>query len=215
MSHMFGMMHRPVYRSANNSYRTGGYYGRRGYYGPKGKSGNMYGTNSSQTKKSNPNFFCFEGRNRFAQLSTVGRSTITKRRWSSIGRIFLIFLSRFRYSDIVVSFFIFSRWNLHRNEDKYMFFMFSRFSKKKSYSLMVKLFFEVKKSDQKNKKVKILKIPNCWLLELPGRVSGAYFHQQPISTIFTLLCMITVFDISNKNIGVVRIKRSGIGMDQI
>ncbi len=57
MSHMFGMMHRPVYRGAYNSYRTGGYYGSRNYYGPKQGTGHMYGTNSAQTKKSNPNFY--------------------------------------------------------------------------------------------------------------------------------------------------------------
>ena len=57
MSHMFGMTNRPVYRSHYNSYRSGGYYGGKGYYGPKSGSSTMYGTNSAQTKKSNPNFF--------------------------------------------------------------------------------------------------------------------------------------------------------------
>lgn len=57
MSNMFGMMQRPVYRRDYDTYAGGGYYGSRGYYGPKTGGSTMYGTNSPQTKKSNPNFF--------------------------------------------------------------------------------------------------------------------------------------------------------------
>lgn len=57
MSHMFGMIHRPVYRRDYNAYSSGGYYGRKNYYGPKQGKSNMYGTSSAQTKKSNPNFY--------------------------------------------------------------------------------------------------------------------------------------------------------------
>jgi len=56
MSHMFGMMNRPVYRSHYNSYR-GGYYGSRGYYGPTTNGKPMYGTNSAGTRKARPDFF--------------------------------------------------------------------------------------------------------------------------------------------------------------
>ncbi len=57
MSQMFGMMNRPVYRSDYNTYRGGGYYGKRSYYGPKEGKYSKYGTNSAQTKKSRPSFF--------------------------------------------------------------------------------------------------------------------------------------------------------------
>lgn len=56
MSHMFGMMHRPVYYREYEEYR-GNYYGRRSYYGEKNKSGQRrYGTNSAYTKQSRPDF---------------------------------------------------------------------------------------------------------------------------------------------------------------
>ncbi len=57
MSQMFGMISRPVYRRDYNTYSSGGYYGRRSYYGPKSGNSTLYGTNSSQTRKSKPNFF--------------------------------------------------------------------------------------------------------------------------------------------------------------
>ena len=57
MSHMFGMMSRPVYRREYNSYMGGGYYGSRNYYGPRSGSSYKYGTNSPQTRKARPNFF--------------------------------------------------------------------------------------------------------------------------------------------------------------
>ncbi len=57
MSQMFGMINRPVYRSDYNTYRGGGYYGRKGYYGPKEGQHTRYGTNSAQTRKSKPTFF--------------------------------------------------------------------------------------------------------------------------------------------------------------
>jgi hypothetical protein len=57
MNQMFGMIYRPVYRRDYNTYSSGGYYGRRNYYGPKTGSSTLYGTNSSATRKANPNFF--------------------------------------------------------------------------------------------------------------------------------------------------------------
>lgn len=57
MSQMFGMINRPIYRRDYDTYYSGGYYGRRNYYGPKVGKTTKYGTNSPQTKKSNPNFF--------------------------------------------------------------------------------------------------------------------------------------------------------------
>ncbi|MBL4652009.1 MAG: hypothetical protein JKY53_03960 [Flavobacteriales bacterium] len=56
MSQMFGMMHRPIYRSDYSSYR-GGYYGSKGYYGPKTGGKSKYGTSSAGTRKSRPDFF--------------------------------------------------------------------------------------------------------------------------------------------------------------
>ncbi len=57
MNQMFGMINRPVYRGAYDTYSSGGYYGTRNYYGPKSGGRTLYGTNSPQTRKSNPNFF--------------------------------------------------------------------------------------------------------------------------------------------------------------
>ncbi len=57
MSHMFGMNNRPVYQRHYNTYRGGGYYGRKSYLGPKVGNSTMYGTNSPQTQKSKPNFY--------------------------------------------------------------------------------------------------------------------------------------------------------------
>ncbi len=57
MNQMFGMINRPVYRQDYDTYRGGGYYGKRNYYGPKKGNGQLYGTNSQQTRKEKPNFF--------------------------------------------------------------------------------------------------------------------------------------------------------------
>mgnify|MGYP000250563088 CR=1 FL=1 len=56
MSHMFGFMNRPVYRSDYRTYRDN-HYGRSGYYGPRTNGSSKYGTNSAATRKSRPDFF--------------------------------------------------------------------------------------------------------------------------------------------------------------
>ena len=58
MNQLFGMFSRPIYRNDYDTYRGGGYYGKRSYYGPKTSNGTpRYGTNSAQTRKEKPNFF--------------------------------------------------------------------------------------------------------------------------------------------------------------
>lgn len=55
---VFDLMRRPYYRDDYNHYYNGGYYGRRPYYGPLSSSGTYrYGTNSSYTKQTRPDFF--------------------------------------------------------------------------------------------------------------------------------------------------------------
>lgn len=56
MSHMFGMINRPVYRNDYNTYNSS-YAGRRSYYGPKTNGSYKYGTNSKATAKERPDFF--------------------------------------------------------------------------------------------------------------------------------------------------------------
>ncbi|MBL4716663.1 MAG: hypothetical protein COC01_01000 [Bacteroidetes bacterium] len=72
MSHMFGMMNRPIYRNDYNTYRSG-YYGSKGYYGPKTGGNHKYGTNSAGTRKSRPGFFNRRA-NRTGWGSSRGRS---------------------------------------------------------------------------------------------------------------------------------------------
>ena len=88
ISTMFDLARRPYYRNDYNTWRSGGYYGSRPYYGRKTANGaNMFGTNSSHTQKSRPNFYqrkaSKRGWSQSSRRSTSSSSKSTRSRSSS------------------------------------------------------------------------------------------------------------------------------------
>tara|TARA_B110000285_G_C15024593_1_gene563450 strand:- start:471 stop:1160 length:690 start_codon:yes stop_codon:yes gene_type:complete len=77
MSHMFGMMNRPVYQNGYNSYRSG-YAGKRSYYGKTSGGKPAYGTNSAATRKLRPNFYQRKA-TKSGWISSRGRSGLGSR----------------------------------------------------------------------------------------------------------------------------------------
>lgn len=73
MRSMFGMTTRPIYRNYYDTYYSGYYGSSRAYYGPSVSGSNYYGTNSSYTQKSRPDFF--ERRQRSRGQSTSSSSS--------------------------------------------------------------------------------------------------------------------------------------------
>lgn len=81
MRSMFGMTTRPIYRSYYSSYYSGYYGTGRAYYGPSVGGSSYYGTNSTYTQKSRPDFF--ERRKRSSSSSSrSSRTTRSSNRWS-------------------------------------------------------------------------------------------------------------------------------------
>jgi len=85
MSSMFHLATRPIYRSYYNDY-YGGYYGRgRTYFGPTVGGSSYYGTNSSYTQKTRPDFFTRRKQKNGFTSTSSSRRTRSSSRWGGGG----------------------------------------------------------------------------------------------------------------------------------